>query len=156
MIQTKTTTINGREWSVTQWSGTKNLDVIHAISTVLGPTFSKGLPTGKSLLDGEFEVGKAIEGLLAGIGGKESFRQLVFLLLSNTRVAGLEVSKQDGFDAAFSGGEIFDLAPGLKFVLEANFGDFIKAAGSIIDRFAATQEPPGEGATTSESDLMRG
>lgn len=140
MIQTKTTTINGREWSVTQWSGTKNLDVIHALSGILGPTLSKGIPGGANLLNGEFDLGKAIDGLLAGIGTKENFKALMFQLLSNTQVGGMKVGTPEAFDAAFSGPEVFDLVPGLKFVLEVNFGDFMRAVGGIIDRFAATKE----------------
>lgn len=137
MIETKRETINGREWQCTQFSGTKNLDLFHSLSTVLAPAMARAVNEGRgdSLLDSDIDVVEVVDALIKGIGTRDSFRDLVFRLTANTHVDGTPMSVST-FDNAFAGPRILDLAPVIMFCIRTNFGDFSKLAGSIIDQYA--------------------
>ena len=162
MIKTETRQINGREWSVTQWPGTRSLDIIVSLSKLLGG----GLRELKSLSDkgetkalsgkGEIKgvgglldldasvLAGVVDGILDKLGSSDDVLRLVFKLLSHTRIDGQPVNDAKVFDAVFAGPTIIDLAAGLRFVLETNFGDFRQAAGLFTDQSAADPKAEAE------------
>lgn len=153
MIKTKERTINKRLWQVTQWSGSKNLDVIFRLTTAIGPALAhgvKGKPS-KNMMEAEINAGAAADALFRGLGSSEDFKSLVMLLMSGVHVERRTMSDQDNFDEAFAGEGFADLLPGLAFVIETNFGGFQGAAKTITSLFAATQKAPGTETDSPES-----
>lgn len=138
MIKTETKTINGREWQCTQWSGSKNLAMFHRITTLILPTFAHGIAPGKSVLSANVNLAGAVDTLIAGIGTSKDFDALVKDLLANVHIDGRHITSAE-FDVAFVGSKIFDLAPGIMFVIETNFGDFSKLVAAITRQFADQQ-----------------
>lgn len=142
-IRTEETEIGGLSWSVTQFSGTKNLDVLHALATTAGPVLAAAFPDGKKIsgnaLDADVDLAAIAAALVKGLGSAADTRKLVFQLLSSARVDGQEA--REAFDDVFAGPDILHLGGVLAFVLKVNFGDFTQAAGGIISQFAAQPAP---------------
>jgi hypothetical protein len=132
LIQTKTESINGRVWSVTQWSGTKNFDVLFNLATVVGPTLAHGVVPGQALLSANVNLGGAVDALVKSLGTSQQAQGLLMKLLSNVRIDDKPVDNVSAFDALFSGPAFFDIVPGLKFVVEVNFGDFFAMVAGIM------------------------
>lgn len=130
MIKTDTRMINGREWSVTQWPGTKALDALFSLTKLVGKGMDGVTMTkdNKVSLDAEVSVASIVTRVIEGIGTSSDAQKLLYRLLSHTRVDGKPVDGGSSFDVLFAGSQLFDLAPGLRFVLEHNFGDFFQAA----------------------------
>lgn len=143
-IRTEETEIGGLTWSVTQFSGTKNLDALHALATTAGPVLAAAFPNAKKLdasaLDADVDLAAIAEALVRGLGTADATRKLVFQLLASARVDGQSI-KADVFDDVFAGPDIMNLGAVIAFVLKVNFGDFTRAAGGIMSRFAATPAP---------------
>lgn len=143
MIETKKTTINGREWQCTQWSGSKNLLMFHRVVSIVAPTFAHGVRPGVNLLTSSVDIAGAIDTLLTSLGTSNQVDTLVKDLVANVHIDGRHITGIE-FDTAFAGPRLFDLGPGIKFVIETNFGDFSKLAASIMSQFA-DQQPRAEG-----------
>lgn len=143
MIKTEKRTINGREWQCTQWSGTKNLTMFHRVATLLAPAIAHGVVPGANLLGANVNIAGAVDVLIAGLGTSVSTTTLVQELLSNVHIDGRHITPAE-FDVAFTGPALFDLLPGILFVVETNFGDFSKLVGGIMSRFADQNEPAPE------------
>ena len=139
MIETKTKEINGREWSCTQWAGSKNLRMFHRLTTILMPALSSGAPIPK--ISAAVNIPAAVDALVRGLGSSKEFEALILELLDGVHIDRRHVTR-DLFDEAFVGPRLFDLAPGLRFVIETNFGDFSQLVASIMSRFGDQQ--PGE------------
>lgn len=148
MIQTKEKEINGRKWSVTEFAGTTNLLVLNKLGTLLAATAAHGIAAGSGgvRLDANVDFGKAIDALLMRLGTSEEFVDLIKLLVSMSRVEGEALHDKAAFDRAFAGSRVLDLLPGLRFIIEANYGDFSQAAAGIMSLFrgavAARTVPP--------------
>ena len=138
MIKTEKRTINGREWQCTQWSGTKNFAMLFELGRVVAPTFAHGVKPGQSLLATEVNLGGAVDALMKELGNSAAVQGLILNLLSGVHIDGRHITK-DEFDIAFVGPKLFDLVPGLRFVLETNFGDFTTLLGGITNLSAAQQ-----------------
>lgn len=143
MIKTEKRVINGREWQCTQWSGTKNLTMFHAVATLLAPAIAHGVVPGNNLLNANVNIAGAVDTLIAGLGTSQKTAALIHDLMSNVHIDGRHITPAE-FDIAFTGPALFDLLPGLLFVVETNFGDFSKLVGGIMSRFADQNEPAPE------------
>ena len=139
MIKTESKTINGREWKCTQWSGTKNLAMFHRITSLALPTFAHGVAPGKSILSSNVNLAGAVDTLLAGLGSSSEVTALVKDLLGNVHIDDRHIDSAE-FDVAFVGPRLFDLGPGILFVIETNFGDFSKLVAAITRQFADQQK----------------
>lgn len=138
MIQTEKRTINGREWQCTQWAGTKNFTMLFELARVVAPTFAHGVKPGQNILSAEVNLGGAVDALLEGLGSSATVQGLILNLLSGVHIDGRHITKEE-FDIAFVGPKLFDLVPGLRFVLETNFGDFTTLLVGITNLSAAQQ-----------------
>lgn len=132
MIQTEKRTINGREWQCTQWAGTKNFAMLFELARVATPTFAHGVKPGSNILSAEVNLGGAVDALMGQLGSSEHVQGLILRLLDGVHIDGRNVTKAE-FDVAFVGPKLFDLVPGLKFVLETNFGDFSSLLAGIMN-----------------------
>lgn len=134
MLNTETTIINGREWSVTQFPGTKALDAVHMLAGAIGSGL-KGvvLSGGKVSLDSEVNIADIISGILSNLGSPKETESKLLRLLRHTRIDGEPILKASDFDSLFAGPAFFDIVPGIKFVLQVNFGGFFRTAESFID-----------------------
>lgn len=137
MIKTEKTTINERSWSVTQWPATLALDITFSFSKIFGP----GLSAIKDPdLEAEIDFGTMAVKILDGIGSSADAQRLIIKLLRHTQIDNQEVNDRS-FDFLFSGSNLLDLIPGIKFVLETNFGDFMNSAvGNTIKDFIAERK----------------
>lgn len=139
MIKTEKKTINGREWQCTQWSGSKNLAMFHKISSLVLPTFAHGIVPGQNILSANVDLAGAVDTLLKNLGDSPAFTKLVQEILNNVHIDDRPLTKEE-FDVAFVGPRLFDLAPGIMFVIETNFGDFSKLVAFIMRQFADQQK----------------
>lgn len=135
MLQTESTFIGDREWSVTQFAGQTSFDVMIDISKLVGPALaaaSKGIDPSKDMMSQDMDISGIISALM-GTLDKESFKHLVRRLLSSTHVDidGKICSANDVFDQVFTGRSIWQLPKVLAFVIKVNYGDFSELAGSI-------------------------
>lgn len=139
MIKTETATINGRDWQCTQFTGTKNFDVLYSVASIVGPSLARVIDTkaiGKNVLEADVNFGTVADTLFKGLGKSADALALVHKILQNTHVDGKPMS-QAVFDDVFAGPSIQDLVPVLAFAMRTNFGDFTKAAGLITEASAA-------------------
>lgn len=130
MIQTETTTIGDLEWSCTQFSGTKSLDVLHTLFTVLGPGIAAMLQ-GKTSAGAE-DLHALVAGVVARIDSADKLQSVVMKVLRNTRVNGKPMTPEV-FDDVFAGTGIRSLVPAMVFVIRVNYGDFTQAAEVLAD-----------------------
>jgi len=142
VIKTETTTINGREWQCTQFSGTKNFDVLYSLAAILGPSLARMLKAqGGNILDAEVDFGNMADVLFKGLGKSSDALALINRLLQNTHVDGKPMSTAV-FDEVFAGPDIQTLIPALTFAMRTNFGDFSQATALIIGASVAQEESP--------------
>lgn len=139
MIETKKTIINGREWQCTQWAGTKNFSMLFDLTTIVAPTLAHGVRPGDGVWSSQINLGSAVDALLSQIGSTDKAQALIIRLLDGVHVDGRHMTKSE-FDLAFVGPQLFDLVPGLQFVLETNFGDFSSLLGAITSLSGAREK----------------
>lgn len=141
MIKTSERVINGRKWQCTQWSGSKNLAMFHKVTSLLLPMIAHGVTPGKNMLSlsADVNIAGAVDTLLANLGTSQALDAFVKELLANVHIDGRHLAPAE-FDVAFVGPQLFDLAPGILFVIETNFGDFSKLAAIIMSKFADQQK----------------
>lgn len=153
MIETKRKNIGGSEWSCTQFTGTKSLDVLFSLSSTLGPTLSGlSLGDGGNLMASDVDLGAMIEKLVRNIGDSSDFEKLVFKLIASCHVDGRPAANRDVFDTVFAGPGILNLGKVLLFVAETNYGDFSGAVASIM---RATASPEGAVGQSQESSTPK-
>jgi hypothetical protein len=118
-MESQSKTIEGRTYTVTQYTALRALDVFELVSPVLAPAFAKLAGAGQ-----EADIGPAIEALVARLGGGK-LRQLANALLEPVQVTENNRIRNmlDGFDIAYAGrlGEVFQV---LAFAVEVQFGSF--------------------------------
>ena len=151
MIKTEKRTINGREWQCTQWAGTRNFAMLFELAKILTPTFAHGVKPGGNLLSADVDLGKAADALLSQLGTSDQVQGLIYRMLDGVHVDGRHMTKSE-FDVAFVGPRLFDLVPGLQFVLETNFGDFSEMLSGIMSLSAAVQHQEPQKSVASKGD----
>lgn len=144
MLEQKTKVIGGRTWMVTQFTGTKTLRVMYALTKSLGPAVAalSGALGGKkptSVLDMNVDLSEVVKQFLAGNASEAEVEKLIFTLLQNAVVDNRAVTK-DMFDEVFAGPRFFDLPTVLAFVIEANYGDFFSALMSSTDQASSAPQ----------------
>lgn len=135
MIETRQLVLNGKTWRCQQFAGTTSIRVLHALAKAIGPGFASF--SGKSM-DEDVDFGEVIEKLLEANSSAEDVQRLLDLLLQNTTVDNLALSKTT-FDAIFAGPGIIDLVPVLGFVLKTNYGDFMQTLTDITGRVSVAK-----------------
>lgn len=132
-METKTKTINGREWRTTELGGEQALDIASELLKLLAPALAeagKGYDQSKDMLDQTIDASSVINGLMKN-WNTQGVKSLIKQMLSKTHVEDVRengtvpMNAADKFDAVFSGKKLLrDLPPVLMFVFEENFGDF--------------------------------
>ena len=125
MIQAKHETIGDHNWTCVQFSGTKTLDVIHAVYAAVGPSIAALAGAEKRDVSAA-ELMLAATQLVRQMPQSSDLKGLVFMLLANTHVDGQPMSK-DVFDDVFAGTGIRELPAAIAFVIRSNYGDFSQA-----------------------------
>lgn len=141
MIQAKNKTINGHEYTVTQFPAMHGLRMAVRLFKVVGPGLGKALSAG-SLTDlmskdlGDGSLGDAISALVGNLDA-DGTPQMILDLLSSTHRDRREMT-QNEFNTAYAA-NYGELIEALKFVLEVNYGGFFGAlaAGDIGSPTAA-------------------
>ena len=151
MLEQKSKEINGRTWTVTQFTGTKTLKVMYALTKSLGPALAAltGALGGKkpaSVLDLDVDLTEVVKQFLVGNSSAGDVERLIMMLLQNTSVNNQTVN-QGLFDEVFAGPRFFDLAAVLAFVIQVNYGDFFKALESFTGQ-------PNSAVPESNADLL--
>lgn len=146
MIETKSKTINGRNWTVTQFTGTKSLKAFHIVFNTLGPAVGQlagsvaalrqAMKTGVAA---KADTGSAITLLLDRMGDTPTLEANLLWLLSSAAVDGTPVNRAV-FDDVFTGPGILALPEVLKFVVETNYGDFTGPLKSFIARLDSEEQ----------------
>lgn len=139
MIETKKTDINGREWQCTQWAGTKNFTMLFDLTTIVAPTLAHGIRPGEGIWSSQINLGAAVDALIGQLGTSDKAQALIYRLLDGVHIDGRHLTKSE-FDVAFVGPRLFDLVPGLIFVLETNFGDFSSLLSAITSLSGAREK----------------
>jgi hypothetical protein len=141
MLKTESASINGREWTVTQFAGRRSLDVLHDLAMAIGPAMAKaigGFDRSKAVTDQNMDIGAMVETLILNLSNKDQFTGTINKLLQSTACEGRAITDAE-FDIVFAGERIWDLAKVLTFVIRVNYGDFSKA-GATIARMVSAQE----------------
>ncbi|PZQ49756.1 MAG: hypothetical protein DI556_09805 [Rhodovulum sulfidophilum] len=149
MIKTETATIGGREWQVTTFTGLKSIRVFHAVMAAVGTplaellnSLAKAKAARKSFADSDLDLSKVVGMILDANRQPADIERLLFTVLQNT-VVDRKAMSATVFDEVFSGSEIVHLYAVVKFVLEANYGDFFVMAASFMSE-RAPQNPEAE------------
>lgn len=145
-IQTHSKTIDGREFSVTTFPAMYSLRLKTTLTRTFGPAVvaalsSKGTSL-KAVMDGDLadlNLEHAVE-LLTEKLTEDATEDLVNRLLSQTTVNNRTVTDADVFNDCFAG-NLTGLYKLIGFVVEVNYGGFMKAVG---------QAPGGTGNQPSE------
>lgn len=129
MIETKTKSINGNDYSVVQLPARRALN----LKMKLLKTFGAGIAALYNAYENDPNAAdqvlpQAIMLLTANVDDK-TFDQFVLDMLPGVRKNGMELTPSV-IDAEFAG-SLSELMEVLKFVLEANFGDFFREGGII-------------------------
>lgn len=138
--------INGNKYTSQQLGARLALKLkLKLIKLMLPTTFHAAVSfdQDKKGKEGKFDasvMGKAIESLVMRLD-EEEVSNLVLQLLSGTRKEGMDISSGMTFDNEFAGnfGELYQV---LLFVLEVNFGSFLRGLGigNLASKFLAKQE----------------
>jgi hypothetical protein len=156
MIDTKKKTIDGAEYSVTQFPARRGLALKIKLVKLIGPALAEAaggldLKEGVNLQEAEIDtgfMGKAVEKLVEGMD--DSTGDLILDLLSMTRKNGQEL-KEAVFDTEFAG-DYLTLYKVLGFVIQVN-GFFGKGGiGMLTAAVMPKTEKPAETKDTSGSD----
>lgn len=129
---------------VNQFTGTFSFKLLIELIQLLGPTFSQILglaPKEGSILDIQFNpalMSTAITHLVTKLDPENNL-QLVFRILSQTRIDGVELTKES-FDLLFQGRMLL-LFKVVRFAVEVNYHDFLPAGDSQNQK--QTQPPAG-------------
>lgn len=147
MLETRKKTIGGREWSVTQFTGTKTLTVLHRVFSSIGTSAAEIISSAtnakmakKQLIDVNLDLSKAVQLFLSSNNSPEELERLLFTLLQNTTVDNMQMSRVV-FDDVFAGPAFINIGPVIVFVLEANYGDFMVLLKSYIAQLDSTESP---------------
>lgn len=145
MLKTETRIIGGDEWTVTQFAGQRNLDVLLDLMAIAGPALSAAAASGKgqggSLLDADINLGAVADALMSKLH-KDNLKPLIMRMLASTFRAGRQVDDRE-FDIAFAGTNIWSLPKVLMFVIELNYGNFSGLVGTISSLHARSQNAAG-------------
>ncbi len=148
MIKTETATIGGREWQVTTFTGTKSIRVFHAIVAAVGTPLAEMLnslarakASGKDITESDLDLSKVVGMILDANRQPTDVERLLLTLLQNA-VVDQKLMSAAVFDDVFSGADIVHLVPAIRFVLEANYGDFFGMVATYIAELEARKAAP--------------
>lgn len=148
MLKSETRVIDGNEWTVTQFAGQRNFEILLDLMALVGPALSAAANSSKgsgSIMDAEINIGAVAEMLFAKLS-KDTVKPLVMRMLASTFRSGRQINDSE-FDAAFAGTDIWSLPKVLGFVIEHNYGNFSNLAGSISSLHARSQGAAGTSAS---------
>lgn len=133
MVESKSKTIDGISYTVTQFPARRAFAIQARLIKTIGPAL--GAAVGKGL-KGEVDVAGALQKLADNVD-PDALVALALELLQSTRANGKELGSDAAFDAAFSG-KLLHLYKVLAYVVEVNFADFFGAGGigGLVARFA--------------------
>lgn len=132
-LETKTKTINGHQWQVTQWPGRHAMRMKVRLAKTFGPALGAAASGAHSGMDtdlSELDVSGIVSALVERVD-ESGFLSLVQDMLHQTLVDNQDASSDAFFDQHFAG-NFGELYRGLGFVLEVNFGSFLTAAAELM------------------------
>jgi hypothetical protein len=139
MVESKSKTIDGVNFTVTQFPARRAFAVQARLIKTLGPAL--GAAVGKGV-GGEVDLSAALQKLADNIEA-DTLVALAQELLASTRADGKELAGDAAFDMAFTG-KLLTLYKVLAFLVEVNFADFFGAGGigGLVARFAPEAKTP--------------
>lgn len=148
MLKSETRIIDTNEWTVTQFAGQRNFEILLDLMALVGPALSAAANASKgvgSILDADINIASVADMLFSKLN-KDTVKPLVMRMLASTFFNGRQMDEKE-FDVAFAGPDIWTLPKVLGFVIEHNYGNFSKLAGSISDLHARSQAQAGTSAS---------
>lgn len=128
MIETKTKTICGHQYEVTQFPAMIGLRKAIKLSKIIGPGIGKAVGDSGSIaniMDGEINIGDAVASLVDRLD-EHSTTAFILELFSMTHRERKDLSADANFNEAFTG-NYGEMVQALSFILEVNYGSFFGA-----------------------------
>ena len=122
MLKTSTTQIDGHDVTVTEFAGTRNLNLLLDLSILALPALAGVGQQTANPLDMKIDFGVVANAVLAG-ATRDKLTGLVARILEGTTVDGAALEGAR-FDALFAGPGIWLLPKIIKYALEVNYKNF--------------------------------
>lgn len=136
-IQSKTHTIEGEDFVITQFGGTKNLDALEALISCIAPIVAQSIPANASqsdILNTEIDIKGLIASLVFSLENKK-VRNLIHVMLERVAINGRQLNNDAAINDYFIGDKIFILPELIFCVVETNWGN-LSAAKATFARLA--------------------
>lgn len=145
-LETKTKTINGHQWQVTQWPGRHAMRMKVRLAKTLGPAVGAAASGASAGLDtdlADLDVAGIVSALVGRLDESDTL-SLMQDMLHQSLVDNQDASSDAFFDQHFAG-NFGELYKGLGFVLEVNFGSFFAAAADLMPTTRQVPSPDDSG-----------